>query len=62
MKWDKNLVGGGYCRRIFSSGGMNKILAYGGIPPVGETLIFRLLLFKQTRVFINALIWLILDG
>ena len=32
MKWDKNLVGGGYCRRIFSSGVMDKILVYGGLP------------------------------
>ena len=56
MRGNKNLVGEGYCRRGFSSGGTNKILAYGGtpifssggnggVPPVGETLIFRLLLF-----------------
>ena len=62
MRWDKNLVGGGYCRRVFSIGGMKKILAYGGTLLVGETLIFRLLLYKQTRVFINALMWLILGG
>ena len=53
---NKNLVGGGSCRRSFSSGGMNLILAHGGtpifssgenggVPPVGETLIVRLLLF-----------------
>ena len=32
VRWNKNLVGGGNCRRIFSSGGMNKILAHGGTP------------------------------
>ena len=31
MKGNKNVAGGGYCRRIFSSGGMNKILAHWGI-------------------------------
>ena len=51
------MVRGRYFRKIFSSGGMNKILARGetpifsycgdgGVPPVGKTLIFRLLLFK----------------
>ena len=29
---NKNLVEGGYCRWIFSSGGMNKILAHVGTP------------------------------
>ena len=61
-----------YCRRIFSGAGMNKILAYqwtpilsswgdGGVSPVGETLIFRLLLFKEatsiTRVLSRSEIW-----
>ena len=32
MRGNKNMVGEGYCRRIFSSGGMNKILAPGGTP------------------------------
>ena len=46
MRGNKNVAGGGYCRMIFSSGGgMNKILAFF---PVGNTLIFRLLLFKET--------------
>ena len=30
MRGNKNLVGGGYCRRSFSNGGMNKVLAHGG--------------------------------
>ena len=29
MRVNKNLVGEGYYRRVFSSGGMNKILAHG---------------------------------
>ena len=32
MRRNKNLVDGGYCRRIFSSRGMNKILAHVGTP------------------------------
>ena len=32
MRENKNLLEGGYCRRIFSSGGMNKILAHVGTP------------------------------
>ena len=32
MRGNKNLVEGRYCRRIFSSGGMNKILAHVGTP------------------------------
>ena len=57
MGGNKNLVGGGYCRKMFCSGEMNKILARGGtvifgywgdggVPPVSKALIFRLLLFK----------------
>ena len=57
MGGNKNLVGEGYCRKIFSSGEMDKILARGGtvifcywgdggVPPVDKALIFRLLLFK----------------
>ena len=30
MRVNKNLVGEGYYRRVFSSGSMNKILAHGG--------------------------------
>ena len=56
---DKKLVGGGYCRKIFSSSGMNKILAPGEtpvfsywghcrVPSVGRTIIFRLLFFKAS--------------
>ena len=30
MRGDKNLVEGGYCSRISSSGGMNKIFAHLG--------------------------------
>ena len=52
------MVEGGYCRGIFSSGRMNKILAHvgdshfqqvgdEGVPSVEKTLIFKLLLFKQ---------------
>ena len=32
MRGNKNLVGGGYCRKVLSSGGMKKILAHGGTP------------------------------
>ena len=32
MRGNKNLVEGGYCRIIFSSRGMNKILAHVGTP------------------------------
>ena len=32
MRGNKNLVWGGYGRRIFSSGRMNKILAHGRFP------------------------------
>ena len=32
MRENKNLVGGGYCRRTFSSVGMNKTLAHVGTP------------------------------
>ena len=45
MRGNKNVVGGDYCRVIFSSGGMNNILPFF---PVVNTLIFRLLLFKET--------------
>ena len=31
MGGNKNLVGEGYCRKIFSSGEMDKILARGGL-------------------------------
>ena len=66
MRGNKNLVEGGYRNRIFSSEGMNKILAHwetpifskwgnGGVPPVGKTLIFRLLLFKQTTYITRVL-------
>ena len=44
------MVEGGYCRGIFSSERMNKILAHvgnGGVPSVEKTVIFKLLLFKQ---------------
>ena len=66
MRGNKNLVVGDYYRRIFSSGQMNKILGHGGspifsywedgaVPPLGETLIFRLLLFKQTNYITSVL-------
>ena len=42
MRENKNLVGGGYCRRIFSSGGWKKFWLMLGLPD------FRLLLLKQT--------------
>ena len=53
MRGNKNLVGGGYCRRMFSSVVMNRILTHGGtpifrqwgdgeVPLVRKTLIFRL--------------------
>ena len=45
MRRNINVAGGGYCRMIFSSGGMNKISAFF---LVGNTLIFRHLLFKET--------------
>ena len=66
MRGNKNLVEGGYCRMIFSSGrGWTKLwlmwgLLYspsgdGGVPPVEKTLIFRLLLFKQTTYISRVL-------
>ena len=32
IKGNNNLVKGSYCRRIFSSGSINKILTHGGLP------------------------------
>ena len=66
MRGNKNLVRGDYYRRIFSSGQMNKIFGHEGspifsywghgtVPPVGETLIFRLFLFKQTNYITSVL-------
>ena len=60
------MAGVGYCRRIFSCGGMNKILAHEGtpifslwgngrVPSVGKTLIFRPLLFKKTTYVTRVL-------
>ena len=72
IRGNKNLAEVGYCRRIFSCGEMNNILAHegtpifslwgdGGVPSVGKNLIFSLLLFKKTtyvtRVLTNPERW-----
>ena len=65
MRGNKNLVGGGYSGRIFSSGWTKFWLMEGlpfsasegdgGVPPVGETLIFKLLSFKQITYITGVL-------
>ena len=60
------MVEGDYCRRIFSCRGDEQnfcscgdshfqLVGDGGVPPVEKTMIFRLLLFKQTTYISRVL-------